>query len=169
MARKRKIYKAPVGRQVPPPPASRDRVEIWEWIQECLLALESWVPCEDEPETLRWNDPHESISKERGEKRAIEAEFSGEARTGFEALLETGLWPDTSAQACFVMRARLEWAASLANQLSRLAATSEGGELRPKTGNALEIARWLAFEVYDAGISWPEKWWDGSSFERYYD
>ena len=167
--RPKKPYVPPVGRPLPPPPATREKSEMWPWIRECLLALESWIPLEHDPETMCWHDPRESMSKERWEKISVEEEFSPEARTAFEVLLAEGLWPDTSAQACFVMRARLEWAASLAKQLSLLAATSEGVDIRPKSGHPHEIARWLAFEVYDSRISWPKKWWDGSSFENYYD
>lgn len=136
---------------------------------ECLAAICSWVPHGDEPETMTWNDPFEARHKERAEKLAVEQEFSPEAHRGFLELREKGLWPDTSGQACWVMNRRVEWAIHLTSLLASLQATAGCGELTPAKKNPFDVCEWLAFEVYDSKISFPRKWWDGSSFEDYYD
>jgi len=118
MAKKRKKYVAPIGRQLPEEPSTPGRGDLWLWMGQCIEALTSWVPDEDEPETMGWSDPEESIRKERWEKIGVEEEFSPEAHRAFQHLREEGLWPDTSAQACFVMRSRMDWAVQMTNQFS---------------------------------------------------
>jgi hypothetical protein len=157
MPKRRKKYVAPIGRQLPAAPTNPGRGDLWEWIGECIGALMSWVPLEHEPDTLTWSDPHESIMKERWEKLAVEEEFSGEARTGFEHLREEGFWPDTSAQACFMMRSRMEWAIHMAAQFSLLARSPGCGGLKPSSGKAIDVCEWLSFDLYDTKFSWPKK------------
>lgn len=135
---------------------------------KCIEALQTWVPVAGEPETMYWPDPGEAIAKERAEKLAIEEEFSGEAHTAFERLREEGLWPDMSAQACFVMRERMDWAIQMTSQFSLLARSAGCGALKPNSKDVYEVCEWIAFELYDTRFSWPKKWWDGSSFEGYY-
>jgi len=169
MAKKRKKYVAPIGRQLPERPKTAGHGDLWEWTGECIAALASWVPLEHEPDTMTWSDPNEAMQKERWEKIAVEEEYSGEARTGFQHLRVEGLWPDTSEQACFVMRSRMEWAIQLANQFSLLARSAGCGSLKPVPGDTFDVCEWLSFDLYDTKFSWPKKWWDSSSFERYYD
>jgi len=169
MAKKRKKYIAPIGRQLPVAPKTPGYGDLWRWAGECIAALESWVPFAPEPDTMTWNDPHEAMQKERWEKLSVEEEFSGEAHTGFEHLREKGSWPDTSEQACFVMRERMDWAIQLAKQFELLARSGGCGALKPKPGDEFDFCEWLAFELYDTKFSWPKKWWDSSSFENYYD
>lgn len=169
MAKKRKTYVPPVGRQLPAAPTNLGKCDAWEWAGESIAALMSWIPLEHEPDTMTWSDPHEAMRKERWEKIAVEEEFSGEARIGFEHLREEGFWPDTSAQACFVMRSRMEWAIQMANQFALLARSAGCGAVKPASGKAFDVCEWLSFDLYDTNFRWPKKWWDSSSFEQYYD
>ena len=68
MAKKRKKYVAPIGKQLPEAPKNPGRGDLWLWIGECIGAVMSWVPLELAPDTMTWSDPHEAMRKELGRR-----------------------------------------------------------------------------------------------------
>lgn len=167
MARKRKgPYVPPVGQ--PLPIRSEAGEAQWEWLEECLRRLQTWIPLEHEPETLGWHDPLEAIHKERAEKLQVEREHEPAARAAFEELLGRMEWPEASPEAAFVMRARLEWAASVVAVLRGLQGPSGSMLPLPRSLRGKDLIRWLCFELYDSPPCWPRQWWNTSSFEEHY-
>jgi len=169
MPRKKKPpYVAPVGHPIPRIVAGLSSEEKWNWIAACCDALATWIPYADEPDTMTWSDPGESIRKERMEKIQVEEDFSGETEDSFDHLLENTVWPESSEQAAFLVRERLEWAAKTARALAAAPHCADGPVFVTPATKGRVIIRWLAMELYDSGVSFPKKWWNSSTFENYY-
>jgi hypothetical protein len=167
-AKKKRPYQPPVGLPVPARPKDPTPPDHWLWLADCCEALATWVPYADEPETMGWSDPSESIRKERFEKQGVEEEHAADVRAAFEGFLELKHWPECSPEVCFLMRARCAWGAQLARGISGLPAQGPNHAFASPPHGVRDALRWLIFDIYDSWRGFPRKWWDGSSFEGYY-
>jgi hypothetical protein len=120
---------------------------------------------------MGWDDPRESMQKERWEKLNVEESYSAEALQALSTLAYTMKFPECSGQAVFLIRARLEWAESVCLSLEKWKGGDGSSWLFPPMfqNEVWDALLWLVSDCYDSFPVFPRKWWDGSSFERYYE
>jgi hypothetical protein len=166
--RRKKVYVPPTGRK---PGVQNEGESDWRYYAYLCESMRTWIPYADEPETMGWHDPQESISKERMEKRHVEESYCSEALEAFATLLDTWRFPETSDQAAYLIRARLEWAEATCLCLDKMPLSKNSTWLFPPRNleTLKDVLRWLVADFYDKFPVFPKKWWDGSSFERYYE
>lgn len=165
--RKKREYVPPIGDARG---LRKEGESVWQYYAYLCSWIRTWIPYADEPETMGWHDPQESMRKERWEKLEVEECYSGEALAAFSTLLDTMKFPECSAQAVFLIRARMEWAEQTCLALDAWKACKGSTWLFPPKSleTQKDLLLWLASDFYEKFPGFPRKWWDGSSFERYY-
>lgn len=167
MARRKKVYVPPGGGKIPPRPKDGTNSELWTWFAETCRELRRWIPICDEPETMGWDDPNESRTKERFEKLGVEEEGAAAVRASFETLMVSFSWPESSDVACFLMYERLSWSEEIAKQIASCP-SPPGLEVVPFPAASLrDLWRWIAFDLYESNFGTPKKWWDSSRSENW--
>lgn len=166
--RRKRIYVPPTGEKLG---AQHEGESNWCYYAYLCGLMRTWIPYADEPETMGWNDPGESMHKERLEKLDVEERYSAEALAAFSTLMDTWAFPESSAQATFLIRARLEWAEQVCLCLDKMPVCESSIWLFPPKNlvTLKDALRWLVSDFYQKFPVFPKKWWDGSSFERYYE
>jgi hypothetical protein len=165
--KRKKAYVPPEGGKIPPRPKDGTNCDLWLWFAETCRELRRWIPICEEPETMGWEDPYESRTKERFEKLEVEEQHSTEVRASFETLMASYRWPESSNAASFLMYERLSWSEEMARQIAK-SPSPPGLQGTPFPCASLrDLWRWIAFELYDSSFRTPKKWWDSSSHESW--
>jgi hypothetical protein len=166
--RRKRVYVPPIGVKLG---GRKEGESAWQYYAYLCRLMRTWIPYAAEPETMGWQDPRESMHKERLEKMDVEENFAGEALEAFSTLMETWAFPESSAEATFLIGARLEWAEQACLCLDKWTAGKNSTWLFPPKNleNLKAVLLWLVSDFYQNFPVFPKKWWDGSSFERYYE